>query len=387
MNSYVKVKIEGKNVNNYLKWLIKNKIELIKVSNLKHNELLLIIDYKYYDLLSKYSQTYKITIVKKYGKLRILEIIKNNIIIFFSIIVGIVILYVLSNIIFSVDIVYSDDKIVDIIDKELHKYNIKKYSTKKNYEYLNEVKEKILNDNKDILEWIEIEESGTKYIVRVVERKREKILKEYEWQSIVASKDAIITSIKASSGEKVKSINQYVKKGDTVISGIMNRPNESIVYTKAKGQIYGEVWYKVSLEYPFYYQEEKLTGLNKKVISINFLNYNIPIFGYKKYKNFKIYDKILFENNLIPFKVVNEIIHEVNVKEEIYTYEEAIKKGIEEAKKRIVNQNKSINEIRDVQVLKKENLGSSLKLVLFVSVIEDITEIKEITKEMVENRQ
>lgn len=380
-NNYILVKIEGKNVGNYVKWLIKNKINIINLNIIKHNELNIIIDYKDYNLLSKYSKTYKITIIKKYGKLRLFDILKNNIVIILCLLLSIIFLYFLSNIIFSVDVIYNDSEMVNLIKKELAKYDIKKYERKKSYGYLDKVKEKILNDNKDTLEWLEIEECGTKYIVRLVERKKETKQNEYQYQSVVASKNATISSIKAYSGEKVKQVNEYVKKGDVIISGILTKPDGTNLYTKAKGNVLGEVWYKVSIEYPLYYKEERVTGKNKSVISIYFLNKEIPIFPYKKYKQFKRQSKTLIENNFVPFKIVKEKLYEVIIKEDIYTNEEATLKAIKNAKLKIKEKNKNIVEIKDVQILDKENLNSKVKINLFVSVIEDITEIIEVKEE------
>ena len=377
-NNYVLVKIEGKNVGNYVKWLIKNKINIINLNIVKHNELKILIDYKNFNLLSKYSKTYKITIIRKYGKLRLFDILKNNMIIILCLMLSIIFLYFLSNIIFSVDVIYNDSEVVDLIKKELAKYDIKKYEKKKSYEYLDKVKERILIDNKDTLEWLEIEESGTKYIVRLVERKKETKQNEYQYQSVVASKDATIASIKAYSGEKVKQVNEYVKKGDVIISGILTKPDGTNLYTKAKGSVLGEVWYKVSVEYPLYYKEERVTGKNKSVILICFLNKEIPIFPYKKYKQFKRQSRSLIENNFIPFKITKEKLYEVIIKENIYTNEEAIQKAIEEAKLKIKENNKNIINIKNVQMLDKENLNSKIKINLFVSVIEDITEITEV---------
>ena len=377
-NNYVLVKIEGKNVGNYVKWLIKNKINIINLNIVKHNELKILIDYKNFNLLSKYSKTYKITIIRKYGKLRLFDILKNNMIIILCLMLSMIFLYFLSNIIFSVDVIYNDSEVVDLIKKELAKYDIKKYEKKKSYEYLDKVKERILIDNKDTLEWLEIEESGTKYIVRLVERKKETKQNEYQYQSVVASKDATIASIKAYSGEKVKQVNEYVKKGDVIISGILTKPDGTNLYTKAKGSVLGEVWYKVSVEYPLYYKEERVTGKNKSVILICFLNKEIPIFPYKKYKQFKRQSRSLIENNFIPFKITKEKLYEVIIKEDIYTNEEAIQKAIEEAKLKIKENNKNIINIKNVQMLDKENLNSKIKINLFVSVIEDITEITEV---------
>jgi len=381
MNNWIKVKIEGKNVLNYIKYLIKNKVNIINLNIVNYNKLSIIVDYKDYDLLNKYSKTYKVTIIKKYGKLRLFDLIKNNVIILSCLILSIIFLYLLSNIIFSVDIMYNSQEIVNIVTEELAKYDIKKYKLKKDYTYLNQVKKKILNDNKDILEWIEIEESGTKYIVRLVERKKETKAEEYQYQSVVSTKEAIITSIKAISGEKIKNINDYVKKGDTIISGILTKPDGTNIYTKAKGTIYGEVWYKINIEYPLYYLEEKVTGKNKNVLSFYFLNKKISIFPYKKYKQFKLTSKTILENNIIPIRISKEKLYEVIIKEEIYTIESAVEKATNYSITKMKEKNKSIVEIKDIQILEKQNKNSKINLTIFVSAIEDITKIVEIKEE------
>ena len=107
---------------------------------------------------------------------------KQNFIILISIIISLTILYILSNIIFSVDIVYNNKEIVNLLNKELNNYNIKKYQLKKSYDNLEIIKKQILENNKDKLEWLEILESGTKYIVKVVERKQETKDNSYKYQ-------------------------------------------------------------------------------------------------------------------------------------------------------------------------------------------------------------
>ena len=380
-NNYIKVQIEGKNVNNYLKWLIKEHLKIININIIKHNMMQIIIDYSNYKKLFNYSKSYKITIIEKYGKLKIKEQIKKNIPIVLGIIISIIILYILSNHIFFIDIVYNDKKIVNKISTELEKYDIKKYSKKKNYSYLNKVKKQILKDNKNILEWLEIEEHGTKYIVRIVERKQENHISTYKYQSVVATKNAIIKSIKAFSGEKIKSVNQSIKKGETIISGIMVTPNNEKKYLKAEGIIYGEVWYKINVEYPFYHREEKITGKNKNVLTIIFLEKNIPLFPYKKYKQFKTTQKPLLKNNIIPISLTKQKLYELKIKEQIYTKEEVIKKATNEAKKKLLENNKNILEIEKIYILEEQNLNSKIKLSLFASAIENITDIQEIKEE------
>jgi len=179
-----------------------------------------------------------------------------------------------------------------------------------------------------------------------------------------------------------KNVNQYVKKGDVIINGILLKPDGTNLYTKAKGIVTGEVWYKVDVEYPLYYREEKVTGKNKFVLSVYFLNYKIPLFPYTRYKQFRLESNVLIDDNFIPFKIAKEKMYEVIVKEEIYTEEEAIEKAIEFASKKLLISNNSIIKIDEVEILNKQNLNSKIKLSLFVSVVEDITDIIEIKEDL-----
>ncbi len=378
MHNLIKVKVEGKNVNNYLKWLIKNKISIYKL-NIKGSSILyLLISNKDYDILSTYSKSYKITIIKYYGIKKYLHFIYKNIIIFISLFISIILLFILSKMIFSIDIIYNDREMISLVQNELNKHEIKRFRFKKNYKELFKIKKEILDNNKDKLEWIEIIESGTKYIVKLVERTKETEEKSFAYQSVVASKNAIITSIKAYNGEKVKEVNDYVKKGEIIISGTLTEPSGEIIYKKAKGIVLGEVWYKLEVDYPFYYKEEKLTGKKKEGYVINFLNKRIPLLGYSSYHTYEKDTNAIFEDNIFPFSFIKEKQYETIVKEEIYTPEEVVNHAIEYAKDKLLKNNNKIIEIKKVQVLNKKTNSSNISIEFFVSVIEDITKIEEI---------
>lgn len=384
--NYIKILVQGKNINNYIKWLIKKKINIINLNIIDKNKLEIIINFKDYKILTKYSKTYKINVIKKYGSLKVIEIIKSKIFILIPILVSMIFLYFLSNIIFSVDIIYNNKDIVDLIRSELKKYDIEKFKFKKDYNYLNKVKEEILSNNKDNLEWIEIVESGTKYIVKIVERKRENVENDFEFQSILSSKNAIITSIKASSGEKIKDINDYVRIGDVIVSGILTKSDGTTIYTKANAKVYGEVWYKVSIEYPLAYKEEKITGKKKDVLTISFLNKKITLFSYNQYKEFKVEKNNLIESNIIPFAISIDRQYEVLIEENIYTWDEAILEAINYSKNKLLVNNDKIINIRKIEIIDKEMINSKIKLNIFISVEEDITKIEEIKlDEIIEN--
>ena len=91
---------------------------------------------------------------------------------------------------------------------------------------------------------------------------------------------------------KVKEVNEYVKKGETVISGSIYLNEELKENVKAMGEVYGEVWYKLSVEYPIINDLKEETGNKKTVYSINFFDNSFILFNFSKYFNH------LFENTI-----------------------------------------------------------------------------------------
>ena len=198
-SSNVRIKVSGRNVNNFVKRLIKNRINIIKFIPISYKEADIIIDYNDLEKVKEYKTIYDLKIVKYYGKLKILKLSKKNVFLLTFMILGFLIIYFLSNIIFSVDIIHSNNKIIKLLDQELTSRGIKKYSFVKSYQEIEKIEEEILEENKDNLEWIEITREGTKYIVKVEERIINKEIEENKIYDIVASKNAVIKTIIAES--------------------------------------------------------------------------------------------------------------------------------------------------------------------------------------------
>ena len=381
IESSIRVKITGKNVNNYLKRLIANKIDLIDLKYNSHNEAVVTIKYSDYLKLKTVRSSYDVKVTNTYGKLRIRNKIKRSYILLSSIILGIALIILLSNIIFSIEVIHTNKSVIELVGNELNKNGLKKYTFKKKYKDIKKIEDKILSDNKDKLEWISIENIGTKYIVRIEERKIKNENNDNIYQDIVASKSGVIKKIIALSGEKKCEIDNFVSKGDTIIKGSITKPNNEVILTHASGLVYAEVWYQISVEYPYQYKEEILTGNKKNIYYLKFINKRLELFNFKKYKNFQKEPKILLYNNILPISLVKEKQYEVNIIDEIYTTEEVINKAITLAETRLMSSNKKIDKIDKVSIIKKEEYGSKIKLDLFISVIEEIGEVKTLNEE------
>ena len=245
-------------------------------------------------------------------------------------------------------------------------------------ETLEKIENKILKDNKDNLEWLEITREGTKYIVRVEERIINNKPKDNKIYNIVASKNAVIKNIYAESGEKVRSINTYVKKGDIIISSDITLPNNEKISKTASGKVQGEVWYSINIEYPYQYHEIKYTGNKKKVLVLNLLNKRISFFDFHKYKTFNRNIKYIFNNNITPISLIYEDEYETNIINEIYDYNTAREKAITKAKKKLLEKYSNIEEVTNVKIINEEDKETKISLSLFVTCLEDITEYQEV---------
>ena len=382
--SSIKIKIIGRNINNFLKRIIRNNINIIKVIPISYKEMDLIIDYKDLDKIEKLKTIYNIKIIRYYGKLRILKRIKKNIFILSFLLIGLFLVYILSNLILSIEVIHSNNNIIKLVENELEENGIKKYHFALSYDEVEKVKKKILEDNKDSLEWLEIIKEGTKYIVRVEERIINNVPDNNNIYDIVASKGAVIKSIYAKSGEKIRDVNTYVKKGDIVISSKIILPNNEIITKSANGKIIGEVWYSARVEFPYVYNEIKYTGNKKKVLVFNFLNKRISIFDFNKYKTFDKNIQYIFNNNIIPISLTYEHEYETKVINDIYTYDTAREKAILIAKEKLLNKYSSIIDITDIKIINEEDMTSKIVIDLFITCDEDITLYKKVENATIE---
>lgn len=377
-SSSIKIKVTGRNINNFLKRLINNNINIEKVIPISHKEIDLIINYQDLDKVLKLKTIYNIKIVRYYGKLRIIKRIKKDIFILSSLLISLLLIYTLSNIIFKIEVIHSNNNIIKLVTKELEDNGIKKYKFVKNYQEIEKIKKKILEENKDTLEWLEIIREGTKYTIRVEERIINNKPKDNKIYNIVASKNAVIKNIYAESGEKVRSINTYVKKGDIIISSDITLPNNEKIPKTASGKVQGEVWYNINIEYPYQYHEIKYTGNKKKVLVLNLLNKRISFFDFHKYKTFNRNIKCIFNNNITPISLIYEDEYETNIINEVYDYNTAREKAITKAKDKMLEKYPNIKDITNIKIIKEEDKKNKISLNLFVTCLEDITEYQEV---------
>lgn len=380
-DSRVRIRVSGNNVHNYLKRVLKKKINIYRVIPISRKEIDLILNYSEYEKLLEYKSIYEIKLLGYLGKKKWKDQLGQNSLLLFFMVLGLGLIVLLSHVVSEIEVIHQDQSMRLFLRDELERYGIKKYTFKKNYEELEKIEERILKDNKDKLEWIEIIEYGTKYTVRVEERKINQEENTYQYQHIISRKNAVIKRIDAVSGEKVKFVNDYVKKGDIIISGDVTLPDNTKVSTMAKGKVYGEVWYQVSVDYPYVYQESKLTGKSKNVYAIYFFGKKFSLFDFHQYRTFQKEKKILFSINMLDIHFVWEKQHETIVKDEVYTEDMLSAKALLYVKEKLFRDNPYIQSIEEIKVLREDSSETGVYFQMFVQVIEDIGEVLPGVKE------
>ncbi len=366
--------VRGKNPSYFVKKLIRNRINIYDLVE-KRKYIYVVVDEEGLEKVGKIKTSYKIDIVNRYGLAKIEYLFKKYLVFFICLGIGVIINIILSRVIFDVEVIHSNPYIREIVYNDLEKYGIRKYNFKVSFLEKEKIVSKILEEEDNDIEWLEIEEVGTKYVVRVEQRKKNKDSSECIRRNVVAKKDAMILSIEAEEGEIVKKKLDYVKKGDVLISGIIHNKEDIVKQKCAIGKVYGEVWYKVFLEMPIKYREENVTGKVKRQLELEFLGNKYTLFS--KFKTYKRESFSLVDLMILPIRINFSSYLETNVIEKNYTLDNVVDDALVIATTKLNNKIGSDSEIVGKKVLKKYQKNSKIIIEVFFKVKEDITDYLE----------
>lgn len=144
--------------------------------------------------------------------------------------------------------------------------------------------EKTLREKYDKIAWISCELKGTQLNINMTETIPPNVVFDYSKPcNIVASCDGVITDIITKSGTSIAHKGDEIKKGDILISGVVNIYNDfdeliETEYLPAKGDVYALVTRTYEDEFPLEYYEKEYGDNTKKYYGIRLgNNYYQPI--------------------------------------------------------------------------------------------------------------
>ena len=377
-NSIYEVKITGKDLDRFIKQMYRLNINLYDIKY-KGKSIYVKVDSVSYNKLINIKTIYEIEVVRFYGLAYFIDYFKRNYIFLSFVMFGFFVLLILTRIIFDIEVVHSKKDIRELIYKELYNHGLKKGHFILRYDDTEKIADDIVRNHKDKIEWLEIERVGVKYIVKVEERVINKENSNIPNRDLIAKKDGIITSINASSGEIRKKVNDYVKRGEVIVSGNITKDEKIKKTVGAKGKVFAEVWYEAKVNIPLHYREVIKDSKIKNNINLFFLDRKIPFFNTGK--TVESDNVIYLKNKVFPIGLSISKDRKIQIIDDIYTIEEASNKAISLAEEKI-KKNLSDNErIIGRKKLKIQLNGSTILVRVFFKVNEDITTYKNITKE------
>ena len=369
--------------NDYYKFIKKLQYLNLSIMDIKYiNKIVYLkIEEKDLEKLEKYLVSYKFKKIKDLGIYNLIDKLKLNKIFLICLIFGIILFIICSNLVVKINIIHENKEIREIIADELNEYGIKVLSLKKSYKELDKIRQEILDKYPDKLDWMEFDVDGMIVNVRVEERIITDTTKKDKVCDLVATKSGIINDILVSEGDILVNINDYVREGDTLVSGIITYNEENKRYTCANGRVFATVWYTANVSIPFEYSEYIETGEKKynfvwenagnkkRILKDRFTSYN------SSYKNLL---------STFDFKFYVETQKETKKIIKTYTEEEALEEGINKTIESIEVKLGEFDEIIDQKVLKKTVNDSTMDIEVFIIVKELISTQKEITIENIE---
>lgn len=372
MKHRVKIRIKNSNYKHIIEKLYSEKINLYDI-NITKEKIELIIDEIDLEKIDK-MKTIKYKIIDYFGASKIKIMIKKYKTLIICLLIGIIINLLLSNIIFEIKVDTPNYALEKEIENELKNLGLKKYNFVLTRSKENEIKNKLLNKKKDKIEWLEIERIGTKYIVTIEEKKKTKE-EICPIRNIISKKNAMITKIESSSGEIIKKKYDYVEKGEVIISGNIYKKEDIVESICAKGKVLGEVWYKVTVSFP--YKTEKIKKNNNIYLQLSLNSKKIPNkdLGIVK-QEFNI---IRSSTNLYDIKL--NIVEGAKKIVKNYSINNIDKEAIKEAEKDLEQRLSMKPIVKRKKVLKKSVKKSKILVEVFFAVEEDITDYQDIINE------
>lgn len=186
-------------------------------------------------------------------------------------------------------------------------------------------------------------------------------------------------------GQAVVEKNDYVEAGQLLVSGEFG-PEGKTELVAAKGEVWGETWYKSHVTQPMVTNFKVYNGKEKQQYSILLGKLEVPVWGFgkpefKKYEKEKDVRKIHFLKWEMPISYINKTFREREDFTRTYTNKEAEQMALELAEKEIKSHLNEDAIIKDEKILQKVIKNGKVILDIHFKIIENIAVGQPISKE------
>lgn len=284
-------------------------------------------------------------------------------------------IFVLSNMVWGIEITGAAPATEHKIRKELDKIGVKVGTLQFLLDEPEAIQRAISADINEIT-WIGVELQGTTYHLQVVEKNEPEKPETLGPQHLIALKKAVIVNMFIEEGQAKVEVNDHVVEGQLLVSGEIGKEGETKL-VPAKGEVLGETWYKSDVSLPLQTKFQVFNGNEEEKYYVKIGTTNIPVWGFKSIP-FKQFEKDTDETRLrflkweLPFTFVHETYRESEITTKAYTEKEAIDVALEIARKDIKSQLPVDATIKGEKVLHQTILNGKVDVTIHFQVIENI---------------
>jgi len=239
--------------------------------------------------------------------------------------------------------------------------------------------------------WVSLSITGTRALIQVNETiDHAPLLRQFDAEDIVASKDGIIVHMATSAGTPLFRPGDVVAKGETIVSGrlAIETAEEGLLatqYIQASAEVWARVYYTMNFSIPLTYSEKSFTGQRSRVYSatVGGQDFTLPSrpHGFAYYQTIENRHNASLGRDLpMPLGVTVTIHHELTRHMRTRTPEAAQELGQELAARRIMEEMGESPDIIEKQINFTQN-HRVLEVEVFLVAIERIDQTKELIPE------
>ncbi|WP_079509794.1 sporulation protein YqfD [Mesobacillus jeotgali] len=375
----VKVKLTGKGIERFLNQLTRNGVSIWNVK--KHGSEAVTFFVNLQDVnklrVPARESNCKIRFLERAGGPFFLKKLWTNSGFLAGAILFIVLIMILSNMVWGIEIKGASPATEHQIRKELDRMGIGVGKMQFSIDNVESI-QKELTDKVGALTWIGVELKGTTYHFQAVEKSEPEKGEVNGPRHLVAKRKAAIVKIFVEKGDPVVEVNDFVKPGQLLVSGLYgNEDNPKVV--AATGEILGETWYSTKVELPLKSTFQVYNGNEKRRFFLKVAGKAMPVWGFGK-NEFKEFETEISEQPVrffkweLPVMIEKKTIREREQVTRIYTRKEAIESAKELARKDIKNSIPENAIIKGEKILHQSIENDKVKLITHFTIVEDIAE-------------
>ncbi|ARA99044.1 MULTISPECIES: sporulation protein YqfD [Geobacillus] len=289
--------------------------------------------------------------------------------------VFIAIMFLLSNIVWNIDIEGAAPETEHQIVRELKRMGVERGA----FQFLlddPETLQKKLTERIHDITWVGVQWEGTSLHFRVVEKEIPKPKQPAPPRHLVAKKEAVVADLFVEEGQPLVSVNDYVQKGQLLVSGIIGVEGRT-KFVPSTGKVFGETWYKSTVVLPLETTFHVLTGKSIERHYIGIGRFSLPVWGWKK----PTFTHTVIEREKrpfrfwkwdLPFYYERVIVREAEAVKRSYTWEEAFAEAKKIARRELQAKLPEEATIRGEKVLHQSKESGKVRVELHYTVIENI---------------